>query len=111
MANSDHTTILCKIEFKSFIACNKSCPQLPVVFRFIFSKCDFETARWLLSNIHGDAILLLNLSTDILLQRFLDVCYNVICVTVPTTHTYISRSSSLLSYIRRLILAKEIAWR
>ena len=37
----------------------------------------------------------------------MDVCYNVIRVTVLITHPRISRSSPLPSYIRRLILAKK----
>ena len=106
VANSNHTSILFNINCKSFIVSNKFCPQLPVASRFIFSKCKFEKAHYLLSNIDWNALLLPNLSTDILLQRFLDVSYNVIRATVPTTHLSISRSSPLPSYIRRLILAK-----
>ena len=41
----------------------------------------------------------------------MDVCYNVIRVTVSTTHTRISRFSLFPSHIRRLSLAKRIAWR
>ena len=110
-ANSDQTTILFKIKCKSFIVSNKLYPQLPVAYHFIFSKCNFEKAHFLLSYIDWDALLLPNLSTDILLQRFMDVWYKVIRVTVPTIHSCISRSSPLPSNIRRLILAKRIARR
>ena len=66
VANSDHTSILFNIKCKTFIVSNKRCPQLLVASRFIFSECNFEKAHCLLSNIDWDALLLPNLSTDIL---------------------------------------------
>ena len=90
MANFDHTSILFNIKCKSFIASNKRCPQLPVASRLIFRKYNFEKTHCLLSNIDWNVLLLPNLYTHILLQHFIDVCYNVIRVTVPTTHPRIS---------------------
>ena len=68
VANSDHTSTLFNIKCKLFIVSNKRCPQLPVASRFIFSKCNFEKAHCPFSNIDWNALLLLNLSIDILLH-------------------------------------------
>jgi hypothetical protein len=110
MTNSDHTAVIFNISFKNFALPGVKRNQLNAT-TFCFSRCNFDEADRLLRNIDWLTLLPNDLSTDSLLDIFMNVCTRVINATVPLLHHRSPRSHPLPKYIRRLCLAKKRAWK